>query len=151
MFKRACYCFLCTARWIQPTDSYPFYVDIHFNITLRICLYLTSLFKFSCQGSVTFLICLACNTIHPICPLSNIFLQSVQTGSRTQPASYSMSIVGDFPGDKGAEAWCWPLTQSKADVMDEWRYNSTLSKHLPALYWYKFTLTQYLRRTNRAA
>jgi hypothetical protein len=38
VFKRARYCFLCTATLIQPTAPYPSYVDIHFNITLRISL-----------------------------------------------------------------------------------------------------------------
>jgi hypothetical protein len=70
VFTRACYCFLCTAKWIQPKASYPSYVDIHLNITLRICLYFRSLFKFSCQGSVTFLIRLACSTVHTICSSS---------------------------------------------------------------------------------
>jgi hypothetical protein len=61
VFRRACYTFVCTARLIQPTASYPSYLDIYFNIILRICLYITGLFNLSCEGFVTFHICLACS------------------------------------------------------------------------------------------
>lgn len=139
LFTRAFCTFVITARPIQPTASYPYYVDIHFNITF--VYYLTSPFNCSCQGFVTFFILLACHTIHPTCSFSHIFIQSVQTGSRTHPASYSLSIGGFFPGNKGAGAWCWPPNQFKAEVMEEWRYNSTPSIHLLPFYWYTITLT----------
>jgi hypothetical protein len=51
-------------------------------------------------------------------------LQSVQTGSRAHPASYSMGNGGSFPAGKGAKVWSRSLS-SRADIKDAWSYTST--------------------------
>lgn len=55
----------------------------------------------------------------------------VQTSSGRHPASYS---VGYFPGAKAAGSWSLLLTQSSADVNNEWRY--TTNPHTPARHAY---------------
>jgi hypothetical protein len=39
-------------------------------------------------------------------------LQGYQADSRAKPASYTMSDGDDFPSDKAAGTWSWPLTSN---------------------------------------
>jgi hypothetical protein len=58
------------------------------------------------------------------------FLQSIQTGCRSHPVSHSVGPGGSFSGSNAASAWSWQLTQSLAEVKNEWSYIYTSTSPL---------------------
>jgi hypothetical protein len=57
-------------------------------------------------------------------------LHSIQTSSKTHPASYPMVTWGPMLVGKAAQEWSWPLTSTYCPIQKCWNYTST--PHTPS-------------------